>query len=248
MQIIKRPVGGRQYTWEQKIEVATKYMQLGNARLVCELTGVPYQTILDWRRTEWWSDLVDELKQIKRSKQGVRLEEIVNEGLDVAQERLQNGDFFFNVKTGQIERKPVSMRDASQMVNNLITRQIQMEELAEKVSQRKESVKETLLMLSKEFAKFTKEQAKANAQTIAFTEVNADHSKNGTIEYKEVYAIPEERDDRRPKSAHDHFSHKGDINAVSEKWEERLQTRTSVGTQEETDAGEGSSGAEQSPS
>jgi hypothetical protein len=167
------------WPWETKVEVATKFMQLGNARLVSELTEVPYQTILDWRKTEWWVELIDEIKQIKRSKTGAKLAEIIEQSIQVVQDRLENGDFVLNNKTGEIQRRPVSLRDAATVTNNLITRQIQMEELAEKLVNRKESVKETLQILAKEFAKFNREQQKQTAQTITYTEVidNAIHDK-----------------------------------------------------------------------
>lgn len=162
------------WTWEDKVAVATKYMQLGNMRLVSELTEVPYQTILDWRKTEWWPQLCDEIKQIKRSKMGAKLEEVIELSVTEVMDRLQNGDFVLDRKTGEIVRKPVSMRDAAQVTNQLITRQIQMEELAERLTHRKESIKESLQMLAKEFAKFTKEQGKAKPVEVVdvqFTEV-----------------------------------------------------------------------------
>jgi len=199
------------YTWDDKVVVASKFQQLGNVRLVSELTGVPYQTILDWRKTEWWIDLLDELKQIKRSKAGTKLAEIIELGTDVVQDRLVNGDFILNNKTGEIARKPVSLRDAAQVVNNLITRQIQMEELAEKLVHRKESIKETLVLLQKEFAKFSREQQKKEAQTIEYVEV--------------IDAVHDEREDRNHQVAHDHLA--GEVNAIHDKWEEGLQEGSS---------------------
>jgi len=166
------PAKKERYSWEQKVEVATKYMQLGNMRLVSELTEVPYQTIADWRKTDWWPDLIDEIKTIKRSKTGAKLAEIIEQSIFVVQDRLENGDFVLNNKTGEINRRPVSLRDAAQVTNQLITRQLQMEELAEKLVNRKESVKETLSMLAREFAKMTREQEKIKAQTIEFKEVD----------------------------------------------------------------------------
>ena len=61
------------YSWEKKVEAASKYMQLGNMRLVSELIEVPYQTIADWRKTDWWKDLCDELKTAKKAKQSQKL-------------------------------------------------------------------------------------------------------------------------------------------------------------------------------
>ena len=174
------PAIRERWTWEDKLTVATKYMQLGNMRLVSELTEVPYQTIADWRKTEWWPQLCDEIKQIKRSKMGAKLEEVLELSVAEVQDRLQNGDWVLDRKTGDMVRKPVSLRDAAQVTNQLITRQIQMEELAEKLTNRKDTVKDTLAYLAKEFAKFTREQSKklpeADVVDIPFKEVNPANS------------------------------------------------------------------------
>jgi hypothetical protein len=206
--LIERKV---KYSWEDKLLVASKFQQLGNARLVSELTGVPYQTILDWRKTDWWIELMDELKQIKRSKSGAKLAEIIEVGTDIIMDRLTNGDIVLNNKTGELTRKQVSLRDAAQAVNNLITRQIQMEELAEKLVHRKESIQETLKLLSKEFAKFSKEQQKLQAQDIKFKELpNAIHDEreeglqegSGEV-YEQASGEEEEGGAERSQTEHD---------------------------------------------
>jgi hypothetical protein len=161
--------GGR-YSWEKKIEVASKYMQLGNTRLVSELTDVSYQTISDWRKTDWWSALIEELKLAKKAKTGQKLSEIIDQSIEVVTDRLENGDWVLNNKTGEMMRRPVSLRDAAQVTNNLITRQIQMEELAEKITTRKETVQETLKVLAGEFAKWNRTQKNKDVETIPFKE------------------------------------------------------------------------------
>jgi hypothetical protein len=161
------------YTWEKKIEVASKYMQLGNMRLVSELTDVNYQTIADWRKTDWWMILIDELKQAKKAKTGQKLAEIIDQSIEVVTDRLENGDWVLNNKTGEMQRRPVSLRDAAQVTNNLITRQIQMEELAEKITTRKETVQETLKVLAGEFAKWNRTQKNKDAETIPYKEIQS---------------------------------------------------------------------------
>lgn len=146
------------YSWEKKVEAASKYMQLGNMRLVSELIEVPYQTIADWRKTDWWKDLCDELKTAKKAKQSQKLSEVVDLSVEIVLDRLQNGDYILNNKTGEVMRKPVSLKDAAQVTNNLVTRQIQMEELAEKVGNKRETVQEVLKSLGDEFKKWNRIQ------------------------------------------------------------------------------------------
>ncbi len=156
------PSNGR-YTWEQKADAAQRWNQTGNMRLVSEMTGVPYDTLMDWKKSTWWSSILDELKIAKKAKQGSKIEELVGSSLELLKDRIENGDWILNNKTGEMVRKPISLRDMGNVVNALMTRQLQMEELAERMEHKKETVQETLSMLAKEFAKMSRLQQKKEA-------------------------------------------------------------------------------------
>lgn len=120
--------------------------------------------------------MMDEIRLIRKSKTGTKLNDIVTTSLELLQDRLENGDWVLNNKTGEMVRRPVSLRDASSMTNALMTRQLQMEELAERMEHRNETVQETLSMLAREFTKMNKQIAKQSAQTIDYVEtVDAVH-------------------------------------------------------------------------
>jgi hypothetical protein len=164
------------YTWEKKIEVATKYMALGNMRLVSELCKVDYRTLVNWKKEKWWADLIDEIKKSRQTETNSKLSKLVDMSLDVIKDRLKNGDFILNNKTGSIDRKPVSLRDANSVAKDLLGAQIRMEEMTSKLEIQKESVQEQLKLLANEFSKWSKGLSKQNAQTINFKEVaNALH-------------------------------------------------------------------------
>jgi hypothetical protein len=143
-------------SWSEKTKAVQLYMLNGNMRLVSELVGIPYQTLMDWKRTEWWPSLVEELRNAKRAKTGTKLSSIIDTSLEIIQDRLENGDYILNNKTGQIERKPVTLRDTAALTNSLLTRQMQMEEIADRMENSKTTVQETLTLLAKEFQKMTK--------------------------------------------------------------------------------------------
>lgn len=178
---VEREVGSR-YTWEEKADAAQRYMLNGNMRLVSEMTGIPYQTLCDWKKSEWWGSMMDEIRLMRKAKTGTKLNDIVSTSLELLQDRLENGDWVLNNKTGEMTRRPVSLRDAAGMTNALMTRQLQMEELAERMEHRKETVQETLNMLAREFTKMNKQIAKQSATTIEYVEIdgNAIHDERQT--------------------------------------------------------------------
>jgi hypothetical protein len=169
------------FTWEKKIEVVTKYLALGNYRLVSELTKVDYRTIMLWKKEPWWDDLIEEIKKTRTSELSTKLSKIVDRSLEVVADRLENGDVVMNMKTGEFDRKPVSMRDANIVVKDLLNHQLKMEELSSKIEIQKETVQDQLALLAAEFAKWNKAITKQTATTIEFKEkTNAVHDERET--------------------------------------------------------------------
>lgn len=149
---------GKKFPVEKRIEVATKWLALGNMRLVAELTGVSYQLCRLWKTEPWWPELIEEIKASKTRQLDDKLSRIVDMSLDAVADRLENGDVIFNQKTGTIERKEVSLKDATKVATDLLTRQavIQKQEQEQVVHKDNVSIKDQLAMLALEFAKFNK--------------------------------------------------------------------------------------------
>ena len=82
-----------------------------------------------------------------------KLTQIVDKSLEVIQDRLINGDYILNKKTGEIHRRPASLRDASIVANTVVDKR---QLLRGKPTSRTEkiSVDARLLKLAEEFAKF----------------------------------------------------------------------------------------------
>lgn len=165
------PANGR-YSWEHKATAAQLYNQTGNMRLVSDQTGIPYDTLCDWKKSSWWGSIMDEIKIAKKAKQNTKIEELVATSLDLLQERINHGDWILNNKTGELVRKPITLRDMGAVVNALMTRQLQMEEMSERMEHRKETVQDTLNMLAKEFAKMNRTKNKQDAIDVEVKEVD----------------------------------------------------------------------------
>jgi hypothetical protein len=104
------------YSDVQKIEAVTAYLMLGgNIGLTSHTTHIPHATLYEWTKSEWWNTLVSEVRKEEKLQLSSRLKKIVEAGWTVAEDRLERGDWILNNKTGEIMRKPVSLRDASKV-------------------------------------------------------------------------------------------------------------------------------------
>lgn len=154
------------YSWHKKIAVVEKFMALGNLRLVSELEEVPYPTLTDWKKSEWWPQLVDEIRSSRRNVKARKMSDILDKGLDAIADRLENGDYVLNNKTGRVVRRPCSLRDIQAMTNNLLARQVQLEELADRMEHKNNNVQDTLTTLAKEFTKWAQKQQRPGTAAV----------------------------------------------------------------------------------
>lgn len=170
------------YTWSEKAEAAKKYMLLGNMRLVSELTGIPYNTLHDWRKQDWWGNLIDEIRAAQKAKRNLKMNEVIDESIELISDRIRNGDWVLNNKTGEVQRRPVSLRDIGNLTNQLLTRQLQHEELSSKMDHQKETVQETLKALATEFAKWQRISNKKSATDVEVIDAVHDERETGLQE------------------------------------------------------------------
>lgn len=150
-----RPVGKRQYRWSdsQKIEAVTAYLALGSLRLAAATLKIPFETLNSWTKTEWWKDTRDQLKTQEDLQVSNRLKRIMEKGLTVIEDRLENGDWLYDSKSGEFHRKGVSMKDALAVTSNLAERKdILVERHMEEKSIASDKIQATLDRLAASFA------------------------------------------------------------------------------------------------
>ena len=164
----------RNASWpvEKKIEAVTTWLALGNLRQVAAVTGVSYGMIKQWRIQPWWKELEAEVVASRRIASATKLSKIVDKSLDVIDDRLANGDFIYNSKSGEIHRKPVTLRDATTAANALMQRAAIIEKMNkdEQVVEATQTIQEQLQSLALEFAKFNR-KGPVSAENIDFREI-----------------------------------------------------------------------------
>jgi Glu-tRNA(Gln) amidotransferase subunit E-like FAD-binding protein len=156
----------------QKIEAVTTYLMLGSIPLVAATLKIPEETLWRWKRTDWWHETITEVKSEESLVLSTKIKKIVDKSWEVVADRMENGDFVYNQKTGELIRKPVSMRDASKVA-------IDSSNLREKLNMTgnftvaNEQIEEKLGKLAKAFQDLAKGIVRTqDVETIEYTEVD----------------------------------------------------------------------------
>jgi hypothetical protein len=125
---------------------------VGNLPTVAASLGIPFDTVKTWRYSRWWNELVNELRTENAIKLSNRLKKIAEKALDVTLDRLENGDWIYDQKTGEMKRKPVVMRDAMNVAAGLLDRQAKLDDKPQDEAA-KQQIQDRLTALADAFAK-----------------------------------------------------------------------------------------------
>jgi len=146
-------------TWSQEARIAavSQYLVLGNMALVSSVTKIPHQLLRAWKQQPWWAEIEQQVRATENLQMDSKLSKIVDKSLDAVLDRLENGEFVYNQKTGEIVRKQVNMKDAAKVSVDLITKR---ELLRGNATSRTEAtqipIEDQLKALALEFAKWQK--------------------------------------------------------------------------------------------
>jgi hypothetical protein len=128
----------------QKFEAVTLYLMVGKWPLVSQATHIPIDTLKKWKQADWWKEYEDEIRRAKHVETSTKLSKIRDKASDVVMDRLENGDFQYNPKTGKFSRKPVSAKVAGEIMVKTLDKEILLEKIDEKPAENEQSIMERL--------------------------------------------------------------------------------------------------------
>jgi hypothetical protein len=103
--------------------------------------------------------MAEELRTEGHIQLSNKLKNIASKALDITLERLENGDYVLNQKTGEMVRKPVVMRDAHRVAESLIDRGLRISDKPiEELNNQK--IQDRLASLASAFESFAKKTRK----------------------------------------------------------------------------------------
>lgn len=161
-------------TWSQEARIAavSQYLVLGNMALVSSVTKIPHQLLRAWKGQPWWAEIESQVRATENLQMDGKLTKIVDKSLDAVMDRLENGEFVYNQKTGQVIRKQVNMKDAAKVTVDMITkRELLRGNATARTETTQTSVEDQLKALALEFAKWQNPQPKVETLDVETVEI-----------------------------------------------------------------------------
>jgi len=103
---------GSKYTDEIRRQAIGVFFVTGNYKATAKQLGIPHKTVHEWRKKEWWIKELAYLRTEKSEELDAQTYNSMMKAQKSIDDRLDNGDPYIIVKTGQIAYKPVSCRDS----------------------------------------------------------------------------------------------------------------------------------------
>ena len=99
---------GRNYSAEEKIRTAALWLMGHSSYELEPILQIPAETIRTWMVSSWWKDLLKELRRAKNDELDIMLTRVMHKTAKQLEDRVENGNYKFNPKTGEQERVPLS--------------------------------------------------------------------------------------------------------------------------------------------
>lgn len=146
---------GSKWSDKKRVEVVTTFLALGKVPMVEAVTGVPRDTIRQWKLQPWWNELVAEVQTESNQELDTKLSSIIDKSLEAVNERIEGGEFILDSRTGTVKRVPVKLKDVHRVAVDLLDKRDLLREkpLKEKAAQQSVDI---LKKLADQFAEWAK--------------------------------------------------------------------------------------------
>ncbi len=143
-------------------EALAVYLATGSPKLTSEQTNVPIDTINKWRVSQWWKDKVEELHKDNYDLLDTKLSKAIDKALDGVMDRLDNGDYFYDVHTGKVKRCPAKLREINTAFSQLLDKRQLIRKQPTKIVEQQTTAAQ-LQNLAEQFTKFVKGKLKEDS-------------------------------------------------------------------------------------
>ena len=152
--VVRKKPGDSNKSWsdEQKIELCKLYMLMGNLKAAAASLSIPEVTARYWKAQEWWKQLEKEMRVSEQIQLSARLKRIAEKSMAVVEDRLENGDWQYNPKTGQLFRKPVSLKDAHRVTMDVSSKAIELDDKQVAAPELQQATSDKFAELAQKFA------------------------------------------------------------------------------------------------
>ena len=141
------------FNLEQKTDACALYCVYGDVDQVSEMTGIDPKFLRQWKDEPWWNEIQKKVFVEQNEKLGSRISTVLDKSLLEIEERLQNGDYLWDVRKSKFVRKPIDTKVLSNLFNNLVNRRQLIRGEPTSITT-KLAVDDRLRLLAEQFEKF----------------------------------------------------------------------------------------------
>jgi len=151
--IIKREINknpkihGPRVHWseKQKLEAVSTYLMVGKWAIVSDATNIPIDTLKGWKsHSTWWKEYEKEVRASSRLEVSGKLAKIIAKSSDLVLDRLENGDVVLNTRTGEVVRREINAKVASEILHKSIDKQVVLDKIVEAPEIHQEAIMDRL--------------------------------------------------------------------------------------------------------
>ena len=108
--------------WKEskRIEAVTVYLSTGSLTETGRLLGIPYKTLEGWKSQDWWKELVAKIQSEQDQQLDAKTSKIIDKALEGLLDRIENGEYIYDQKTGKTKQMPAKLRDLNFAFNTLL--------------------------------------------------------------------------------------------------------------------------------
>ncbi len=148
---------GSKYTDEIRRQAIGVFIVTGNYKATARQLNIPYTTVFDWGKREWWLKAVEQVRTEKADELDAQVSNSITKALKSVDDRLEHGDAYV-LKDGDIAYKPVSARDSATVFGIMYDKRALMRNMPTSITQSTDSAK--LLKLQEKFEELASKQIK----------------------------------------------------------------------------------------
>lgn len=145
------------YSDKQKYDLIAAYKASGSLRIASAHVGVEYETAKKWKQNAaWWPEIEEEVRLSQIHLKSKRFQNLTDQAERIVQDRLENGEHFYDQKTGDIVRVPVKLEVAHRVWKDTTEKELLMQEKLDRLKKIDvdETIQDHLVKLLESFTKF----------------------------------------------------------------------------------------------
>ena len=145
------------WSLDKKLEAVNLYLKVGNMTEVERQTGIPYKTLISWKKTRWYDEYVRSIKGERDIQLSRKVEDMLDAAMEQMSDRLKKGDTQYNPQTGEMVRVPVKAQVINAISANLAKQRLELaNQPTEHQMHDKDATNAKLQELASAFASFVK--------------------------------------------------------------------------------------------